>query len=621
MKFFNKLGLVGLFALAFVACVDQDPEIQNFASKDVDFTYEVAGGDSAEYKYDYYVVSRIQFNNVSEKTGEVSWHFGAAQGEYTADLSDINHPIVKYNKAGQYNVTMTIVGVGSVTYPILIYDISPKLSIAKQTMDLVILDSCKVDFALRLPNPEKKLVKYRWTFPAGAMDKDGVPLPPSIEYQSDPVTGDVECPKNISFSNIGSQQVVVDAWYDLKGENRRLEPAYLNVQVASPIPAPTLYYAQVGGNIKAIKLLDDDFKKKYPNAKVCPYDMGVNAGENPFNILYGETKSASESGDSIVNGWIYILDAGKQYYYINDEGGVLGDGKITAMRTNGTDVNTVITNVGGPAFSDPFQGFIYKDDLYYNDRNQGFSKISQSERGLLQGFANVGGTIMRDSYVAKNDLIPYYNRGIVFGAISNGLYKDSKGVWWWGKNYSGNGIYRFKDTDIKTTAALATAAPKPYDIVLEGLKFTSYAIDEANNKLYVWSLEGSGYGSGFVQYPLPKENETVKIDDKTAIYVPMYAKGVNTTDEEKVFVKQMAIDSRNGRVYFGFRAEEGDVWSDGAERTTGLVYFDPKETPDAAGKDKGNVQMCKNYGQTPDGGILKDEILGVTINPNPTKLF
>ena len=159
MKFLNKLGLLALFAFAMSACVDQDPEIHNFPNPDVDFTYEVAGGDSAAYKLDYYVVSHIQFNNTSAKTGNISWDFGAPEGEYEVTNDDINNPIVKYKSAGRYDVTLTIDGVGSRTYPILIYDIVPKLTISEQSMELVELNDCKVSFALRLPNPENKVVK------------------------------------------------------------------------------------------------------------------------------------------------------------------------------------------------------------------------------------------------------------------------------------------------------------------------------------------------------------------------------------------------------------------------------------------------------------------------------
>ena len=594
MKFLNKLGLLALSAFAMVACVDQDPEIQNFPDPDVDFTYEVAGD---EYTLDYYVVSPIQFKNTSAKTGAITWDFGC--DESLLEIQDANPeaPIVKYKEAGNYNVTLTIEGVGSRTYPILIYDIVPIPSISSidvdgAASDLVMLNSAKVSFALRLPNPENKVVKYVWNFPEGAKDENGQPIS-TMEFTTDPETGAVECPKNIIFSNLGSQQVTVDAVFDLgSADERPLEQSYINVQVASPIEAPTLYYAQVGGNIKAMKLLTDEQVAEMGNPKVFPYDMGVSAGENPFNILYGKsTDTNEETGDTTASHWIYILDAGKQYYYVNDEGGVLGDGKITAMRADGTNVNTVITNVGGPAFSDPFQGNIYDGYIYYNDRNRGFSKVGMNERGLVQ--ENKDG--FRSEYVATNEGLGYYNAGINYGAISTGIYRDKDGIWWWGKNYSGNGIYRFKDEHVGTTA-------RPYPIVLQTIKFTSYAIDEDRQKLFVWGIHGVGKGAGFVEYALPAADGECKVGDAVG-YVNMEAKAVNTTADEPVYVKQMAIDARDGRVYFGFRAEEGDVWSAAGNGHTGIVYYDPE------------TQKCQNYGET------SDEILGITINPTPTKLF
>ena len=594
MKFLNKLGLLALSAFAMVACVDQDPEIQNFPDPDVDFTYEVAGD---EYTLDYYVVSPIQFKNTSAKTGAITWDFGC--DESLLEIQDANPeaPIVKYKEAGNYNVTLTIEGVGSRTYPILIYDIVPIPSISSidvdgAASDLVMLNNAKVSFALRLPNPENKVVKYVWNFPEGAKDENGQPIS-TMEFTTDPETGAVECPKNIIFSNLGSQQVTVDAVFDLgSADERPLEQSYINVQVASPIEAPTLYYAQVGGNIKAMKLLTDEQVAEMGNPKVFPYDMGVSAGENPFNILYGKsTDTNEETGDTTASHWIYILDAGKQYYYVNDEAGVLGDGKITAMRVDGTNVNTVITNVGGPAFSDPFQGNIYDGYIYYNDRNRGFSKVGMNERGLVQ--ENKDG--FRSEYIATNEGLGYYNAGIAYGAISTGIYRDKAGIWWWGKNYSGNGIYRFKDEHVGTAA-------RPYPIVLQTIKFTSYAIDEEREKLFVWGIHGVGKGAGFVEYALPAADGECKVGDAVG-YVNMEAKAVNTTADEPVYVKQMAIDARDGRVYFGFRAEEGDVWSTAGNGHTGVVFYDPE------------TQKCQNYGET------SDEILGITINPTPSKLF
>ena len=595
MKFLNKLGLLGLFALAMVACIDQDPEIQNFPDPDVDFTYAVSGD---QYTLDYYVVSPIQFKNTSAKTGEITWDFGC--DESLIEIQDANPmaPIVKFKKAGSYNVTLTIGGVGSRTYPILIYDIVPipsisDVAVAGQASDLVLLNEAKVSFDLRLPNPENKVVKYTWNFPEGAKDENGQPITTFVA-QTDPETGAVDCPKNISFSNLGSQQVTIDAVFDLgSADERALEQSYINVQVASPIEAPTLYYAQVGGNIKAMKLLNDEQLASLGNPKVFPYDMGVSAGENPFNILYGEsTDTDEETGAVSASHWIYILDAGKQYYYVNDEAGVLGDGKITAMRADGTNVNTVISNVGGAAFNDPFQGNIYDGYIYFNDRNRGFSKVLCSDRGLVQEKTSDN---FRTEYVATNEKLGYYNAGIAYGAISTGIYRDKNNVWWWGKNYSGNGIYRFKEEHVGT-------AERPYPIVLQTIKFTSYAIDEERGKLFVWGIHGVGKGAGFVEYELPALDATVAVGNALG-YVNMEAKAVNTTADEPVYVKQMAIDARTGYVYFGYRAEADDVWSTAGNGHTGIVFYNPE------------TQKCQNYGET------SDEILGVTINPTPSKLF
>ena len=601
MKFLNKLGLLGLFALAMSACIDQDPEIQNFPDPDVDFTYEVAGD---QYTLDYYVVSPIQFKNTSAKTGEITWDFGC--DESMIEIQDANPmaPIVKFKKAGNYNVTLTIDGVGSRTYPILIYDIVPIPSITEvavlgEASDLVLLNEAKVSFTLRLPNPENKVVKYTWTFPEGAKDANGQPITTFVA-ETDPETGAVECPKNISFSNLGSQQVTVDAIFDLgSADQRQLEQSYINVQVASPVEAPTLYYAQVGGNIKALKLLSDEQLDSLGNPKVFPYDMGVNAGENPFNILYGEsTDTDEETGETSASHWIYILDAGKQYYYVNDEAGVLGDGKITAMRADGTNVNTVISNVGGAAFNDPFQGNIYDGYIYYNDRNRGVSKVKMTDRGLVEGKTSDN---FRTDYFVTNERLPYYNVQYAYGAISTGIYRDKNNVWWWGKNYSGNGMIRFEENQIGATQKEAATLEKKYPKMLDGIKFTSYAIDEDRKALYVWGIAGSP-AAGILEYPLPEGTDNLGVKNYVG-HVNMEAKAVNTTADEPVYVKQMAIDARTGYVYFGFRAVADDVWSTAGNGHTGIVFYDPE------------TKQCKNYGET------SDEILGVTINPTPSKLF
>lgn len=598
MKLLNKLGILGVLAFAATACVEQEPEIQTFPNADVDFTYEVTG-DSL-YAIDYYVVSDVKFVNISAKEGSVEWDFNGAPIILKEGTLNDDVVIVQFEEAGEYNVTLTINGEYTRTYPILIYDIVPKVSIIDNPM--VVLGETKVSFDVRLPNPGKSAVKYEWVFPAGAKDESGSEVGSLVFISEEGSDAAVECPKNITFSNLGSQEVRVKATYDYgKGEGveRDLETSVFNVQVASPIPAPTLYYAQVGGNVKAMKLID---KSLLPaGTEILPYDMGVRAGDNPFNLLYGSVDEVdSETGVSSTSHWIYILDAGKQYYYINDVSGNLGDGKITAMRTDGTNVNTVLSNVGGPAFSDPYQGCIYDGYIYYNDRNQGFSKIKMTDRGVPQENELAGETFLRSSYVAKNDLIPYYNRNIVYGAISNGLYRDKNGIWWWGKGYNGYGVYLFADEHIKTTAATALATESPYGILMSGQKFYCYAVDETNKKVYAWYGEGNTLGAGLVEFNLPDQLPAKGKDlDKEVRIVKMDAKPGNTTDSEKIYVKQLAVDEATGKVYFGFRPDETDK----SGVSQGVAVYDP-----STGK-------VTNYGST------NDEILGVAINPTLTQLF
>ena len=90
-----------MLMLLMVACVDKEPNYGNFAGKDVDFNYHV---DGDQYALDFYVVSTVQFNNTSAKTGAVTWDFG--DGTSSRDAN----PKHKYEKAGNYNVTLTVEG-------------------------------------------------------------------------------------------------------------------------------------------------------------------------------------------------------------------------------------------------------------------------------------------------------------------------------------------------------------------------------------------------------------------------------------------------------------------------------------------------------------------------------
>ena len=565
-----------LVVLTAVSCVDKTPDYDNFATRDVDFTYRV---DDDRYGLDFYVVSTVEFTNTSSKSGQATWDFG--DGTTSTEMN----PSHKYARAGLYQVTLTVDGVGSRTYPLLIYDIAPLLSVAEQSATPVVINDVDVKLDIELPNPENLTCRYLWTFPDGTRDAQGNLISTFEGYSHE--DGTIDNPGKLTFSNIGSQKITLQTWFDINGENRRLEDSYVNVQVGSSIPAPTLYYAAMGGNIMAVKLVD--MSQLPPGTRNMPFDMGVNSGNMPTTLVFATERSVTDSA-TIEQDNIYILDCGKQYYYINDEAGNLGDGKITVMSADGQTTNIMVTNVGGPAFNDPFQGCTDGNVLYYTDRNTGIRALLLSARGETEqtNFNSTAG------YYVVNNQLSYYGQGIAYGAIHTGLYLDRTGKFWWAKNYSGNGIYRFKPSDIGKTG---TGVKIPYPIVLETTQPRAFTLDEGLGYLYVWMTKGTTPGVGFTQYAIPGDNETVTYDNYIN-FITMEADPVNTTDSEGVYTTQMAVDAQTHYVYFGFRAAATEK-----TYTTGLYYFNPED---------GKVYNFNGN---------KDKILGVCINPRLTQLF
>ena len=422
-----KFLFIAILALVASACVESEPDYKNFPSKDVDFTFAVEGN---EYSTDFYYVSTLQFTNTSSKQGTVHWDFGDGSSSSEAN------PTHKYDKSGNYNVTLTIDGVGSRTYPILIMDIVPMLSVAEQSADIVIIKDVTIKLVIELPNPDNLTCRYIWNMPEGTTLADGTPIEKFEGYSHD--DGTIDNPGELKFSNIGSQKIEVQTYFDINGENRRLADSYINVQVGANIEAPTLYYACYGGNIKAYKIIDESQLPE--GTKNLPFDMGVSSGVTPQNILFATVDDQD---------FIYILDCGKNFCYQVDNDGVLGDGKITVMSADGKYANLVISNVGGHAFSDPFSGCIIGDKLYYNDRNTGFSTIALTDRGKKETRVNSN----TDSYFCSNQSLGYYNRGLAYGAVHTALAYDKDGVFWWPKCYNASGIFRFNTEDIGKTEA------------------------------------------------------------------------------------------------------------------------------------------------------------------------
>ena len=598
MKMIRNI-LILMLAVFAVSGVEKEPDYRNFPGKDVDFYFSV---DGDEYAVDYYYVSTIKFVNTSEKDGNVTWNFASnmdhangvdnATGKVIYELVNDDETAgnpdvvkVKYAASGRYTVTATIDGVGSRTYPIQIMDITPSTSIVSQSAETVVINEVELELGIEIPNPDNLQCEFTWIFPDGTiLAESGEPIE-KFEGSINQETGEIENPGKLIFKNVGSNKITLQTQFDVEGENRRLDDSYVNVQVGYTEEVPTLYYASYGGNIKAYKLIDGELPE---GTKNLPFDMGVSSGVTPQCIVFAATKD----GD-----FIYILDCGKNFIYQNDTDGVLGDGKISVMSADGTYVNTVITNVGGHAFSDPFHGCVrdndgdgLADDLLYTDRNNGVSSVSVATRGEVETRlqSNV------ESYnVVNNATLGFYGRGIAYGAVSSGIALDKNGVYYWPKSYNAAGVFRFRQSDIGVTDKI------PCPILLNGATPKAFAIDDSKKQMYVWHT-GGAVGEGFCQYPLVDFDKELKTTEYTK-YVKMDVTETAGSSVEALLVSQFAVHPATGDVYFGFNPD-GDT----TRPVSGIYYFD---------------YATSDVTKAPLVGTEGDKVFGICINPRGTKLF
>ena len=561
MKAFQKLFALTIVALGCVACYDNIPVEEELPQDAVSFNYLIDG----DYSLDYYVGSVITFNNTSPTQGTAVWNFGDgadAQGDQVQHF---------YKVAGTYKVKLTI-GEFSKTQVIMISDIKPLLSINPIEGGLCEVDTTLVTFSLEVPNPQNLPLEYEWIFPQNTKDADGMML-----------TGCTDrLPAPIKFGNVGSQTVRLR----VKMDGRELEEGSVNVQVGYKEEVPTLYYAVQGGHIMAYKLIPE-----IPEGmEVSSFDMGLSSGQHPFNLLFKDSS-------------LYILDCGKQFYYVNDEDGVLGDGKITVMSKDGAKVEMMLTNAGQAAFDDPFYGYIDGDYLYFANRNTGIMKIALTERNAVFSHATY-------PYWVQHTTLGYYNNGYNYGAIG-GCFGKVEGVWYWTKFYNGYGIYRFLESDIldhTITQGDDTNIPQS-GWVLQGMRPKSFAYDKNLQKFY-FTVNDAGY-AGFYACTLADLDEIGASKTKLAPFKILSVDGkqfepnatgkpvtVEGSGDEIVAICQMALDEATGCVYFGYRNTHNDPTC----ANSGIYRYNP-----ALNKIEPVIE-----------GPL---VYGLVINNNPSKLF
>jgi PKD repeat protein len=540
--------IVLLFLVFLSGCVVNEPLIEDFPNERISYSYAVDGN----FALDYLVGSTIQFTDISELKGTTTWDFG----DNTPTFTGVN-PTHKYQVAGTYYVTLTIEGLGSVKKKILISDIFPTIKLAPFAGGLCEVKTTSVQFTVEIPNPQSLTLEYKWIFPAGTVDANGAAITESTQAN----------PGAVRFMSVGSQKVRLLT--TLGG--RALEESYINVQVGYSLAAKTIYYAVKGGNIMALKIINS----VPADIKNAPYDLGVKSGQHAFNILFNDTS-------------LYVLDAGKQFNYINDLDANLGDGKISVISKDGSVVETMTSNVGGTAFNDPFWGYIEPSEktLYFSDRNTGIRKITLDKRN--QTLSTL------DPYWVQNDRLGYYNNGWGYGAMNTNFAKVN-GVWWWGKTYAGVGIFRFKDTDISSTAIAAGIQPTS-GILLPDIYVKSFVVDVPRG--FVYFTVNDAAVAGFYKIPLADIGTIKTFDDLKVAgrLIQSLAPDGEGSSGEYVYISQLTLDAEDGSVYFGYRT------GDATKVPSGLKRYNP----------------ATNKVESVIDGV---EIYGVTINNTKSKLF
>lgn len=520
---FLKIFMIALLPVFVASCVDNVPEEEVLPRDAVSFDYRIDG----DYSLDYYIDSEVTFINTSPTEGEATWDFGDGQ---TAQGDTVKHP---FDVAGTYNVKLTINGL-SKSNVLMISDIKPLVSLNPIEGGLCEVLTTPVSFSLEVPNPKNRKLEYKWIFPERTQNEAGEPYETSTD----------RLPGNVTFGNVGSQTVRLQVTMD----GRLLEEGVLNVPVAYNKEVPTLYYAEQGGHLMAIKLISDAPE----GMKIEPFDLGLASGQHPFTLLFKDSS-------------LYVLDAGAAWYFQPEEVQPIGgDGKISVIAKDGSKVETMISNAGGPAFQDPFYGCIVDNDLYFADRNTGVIKVPLNTRNAVYSASSF-------PYFVQHTTLGYYGKGITWGCIGGTLMMIGD-TWWWCKNYNGNGIFRFKKSDILPSAIAAGGAAAPESgVVLEGMNPKSLAYSSKSNK-YIFTLFDTGYEGVYV-CTLDQLNGIGASKNALAPYKKMFGTlgfvpnksgkpaAVEGHTSEFAAICQIAYDEVNDCAYFAFRNNHNDATS------------------------------------------------------------
>ncbi len=497
MKRYYNLLVILFFALiiqvGFNGC-EGDIDSEVFAPEAVDFTF-------TSPSIHFVQGEEITFINLSAVGSSWEWNFG------DGTTSTEKNPVHKYQKAGTYKVTLSVDGGEFETHKsIMISEIIPYVTFTSEDAE-VIYNQTEVSFNVLLENPEDKQVVYNWSFPKGTVGE-------GIDENGKTTVKE----PSVIFSRIGSQKATLTVTL---GEDDLL-PVTVNVRVNYDQPAKTLYYAVKDGNIMARKLiaeLDPEIND--------PFNLGYRSGKHPLTLDF--------AGD-----WLYVFDAGTKTGYVADFQNA-GDGEIFVVAHDGSKRESVIENFGGDTFLDFYYGYVDEQEnmIYWADRREGIFRMPAATRNSKFSFNDY-------DYFVRNNWLGYYGKGISWGN-TNGPITKFNDLYWWAKNSTGAGIFRFNSGDILGRAKEDTdPVPAAGQFFASGTyKVRGMVIDEVNGHVYV-ADQGR---KAILKFDINSGERLAIVD------LPKVDSGEGG-EAELLFVTGMAIDvdaGGNGYLYWAYR--------------------------------------------------------------------
>lgn len=329
-------------------------------------------------------------------------------------------------------------------------------------------------------------------------------------------------------------------------------------------------------------------------------DMGMPAGlyyagdDNSLHCVYSDGTSTTYDVGEIPHTFqlleysnrIYGASAGRKFVY-SATGSTDGDGKLFYISKVGGETfqAVVLDNTGNNAYKDPFGLYIYGEDLYVNDRNVCIRVIPASAIALPQNYPSW----------MENNWLYFYGAPWSYGCIKCGFAITStqgangaEPLFWVGMKYNGNGIFRFRESNIGTAEqAGLKPAEEPLLVNLEPI-FTTFNIDEANGHLYLYieNMKDADVRAGLYRVNLadieanPNPSKFSELNPVLIDGSPVKYEGAGAN--EHVGISQLAFDAEKKYMYWCYRApadaEEAALTEDQDEVTEakGRYYWAEK---------------------------------------------